>query len=242
MSELVHADEAEHYTSEMQQMMQLAIRQGTDGVEALRALVELKREQEDREAAREFAAALARFHRIAPKTIRKDRTGAHGARYATLDQIMQTIMPALLEAGLSVSYDTESQADAIAVQCIIRHVGGHSERTLFTCPREAPGKRMNVAQAEGSALMYARRYALSAALNLVTGDRDDDGHAAGSAPTVLVTAEQAADLRALATEIGIDQAEFFAAASGYIGSLIDTFAAVPADKYNDVVSALEGRR
>lgn len=237
MTDLVPAE-----PSEMQQMMQLAIGQGAEGVEALRALVELKREQEDREAARDFAVALATFHRIAPATIGKDRTGAHGARYATLDKIMGAIMPALLESGLSVSYDTESESDRIVVWCIIRHVGGHSERTQFACPKEKGGNRMNVSQAEGSALMYARRYALSAALNLTTGDRDDDGHAAGSAPAVLVTAEQAADLRALASEIGVEPAEFFAAASGYIGSLIDTFAAVPADKHHGVVRALEARR
>ena len=67
--------------------------------------------------------------------------------------------------------------------CIVHHVEGHSERTAFPVPIDRAA-RMNDTQKVGSALTYGRRYALCAALGIVTAEEDDDAIAA--APTAPV--------------------------------------------------------
>ncbi len=62
------------------------------------------------------------------------------------------------------------------VACIVHHREGHSERTEFLVPIDVQA-RMNDAQKAGSALTYGRRYALCAALGIVTAEEDDDGRA-----------------------------------------------------------------
>jgi len=221
---------------ELQRMMALAIQQGPEGVEALRALVELQREQEDRQAARDFAMALTRFGEDCP-AIAKDASGAHNVRYATLDNIMHVIRPALTANGLSVSYDSEDTGERLTVWCIVRHVGGHSQRTKCAVPREAASKRMNVTQAEGSAMTYARRYALCLALDLTTGDRDTD--AVVPPDDTPVSVEDADWIRSMAAEIFLDdkdksadekRAEFLAKMH------VDTYAAIPARFFPQIKS------
>lgn len=224
---------------EMQQMMTLAIQQGPDGVDALRQLVELRREEEDRQARRDFAAALALFQSDL-QVIEYNAKGAHNARYATLDHVMQSIRAPLTGHGLSVSFDTDSGDDGVTVWCIVRHVGGHSERTRFSVPRERAGNRMNVSQAEGSALTYARRYALSAALNLTTGEVDDNAQQAGAREPV--TSEQADALQALAEDVGAEPAAFFRWLSSATGVTVDMWRAIPGNQYQRCVDALERKR
>ena len=80
-------------------MMEIAISQGEAGVAALERLVAMRERAEDRAAARQYAEAVGRFQELCP-VVGKNAAGAHGAAYATLDQVMGTIRPALAEAGL----------------------------------------------------------------------------------------------------------------------------------------------
>ena len=219
------------------QLLQAAVEMGAEGRENLRFLLETQRQERAEWAAREFAVALAAFQRECP-TIKPNRRGAHDVPYADREQVMHTIQPLLSQYGFSVTYGAptaeERQGEGFAVVCIVRHTGGHSERTPFTVPRESASKRMNVSQAEGSASEYAMRYALKAALNLRTGDRDDDGHAAGRPDPI--TTEQAANLQALAEEVGADEVRFlkWAGAASW-----DT---IPAERFSACVDALERKR
>jgi hypothetical protein len=85
----------------------------------------------------------------------------------------------------------------------------------------------------GSAATYARRYALTAALGLVSGD-DDDGHAAGGA---LVTTEQIEEIRLLVDAAkGIDsfnEKAFY----GYAGT--EDLGLIPAARFEDLRKALK---
>ncbi len=168
-------------------------------VEKMRALLEMRREEEREAAVAAHAAALARFQSACP-SIRKNAEGAHRARYATLDHILDVTRAPLGEAGLAVTFDSEETDDGrLRVWAIVHHAAGHSTRSSFTVSREAPSNRMNDTQRDGSAMSYGRRYALCLALGLSTGDRDDDGHAATQAAAT-VSLDQALNLSALAEE------------------------------------------
>lgn len=110
---------------------------------------------------------------------------------------------------------------------------GKPPRLVQDIPMPELIKGQNKAQQMGSAATYARRYALCAALGIVTGD-DDDGHAAGGN---LVTADQADELKQLVDAArgvdGFNEKAFY----GYAGT--DDMGALPQARFEDVRKALK---
>ncbi len=106
------------------------------------------------------------FQKDAP-TISKDAKANYG-KYATLGAIIEAIRKPLAEQGLSFS----QLPGRDGLTTIIMHTSG--EYLMDTAPLQM---EKQTAQGQGSAITYMRRYALGAALGLVTDD-DDDGAAA----------------------------------------------------------------
>lgn len=99
-------------------------------------------------------------------------TGSYSYKYADLPTIIEQVSTALEDAGLSVAQAVVSQDGRIGVETRIYHVSGHVE--TFG-PVFLPAGQD--AKSAGSAVTYARRYSLSAALG-IAADEDDDGRAA----------------------------------------------------------------
>lgn len=116
-----------------------------------------------------------------------------GARYkysyADIGDLLSEVRPILDEHGLAVGHDIEQPDDHhVTATTVITHDSGEElRRAPVTLPHAS------TAQAFGSALTYARRYSLTAALGLATDD--DDGATAGAAPQHTAT-EAAANHRA----------------------------------------------
>jgi hypothetical protein len=106
----------------------------------------------------------------------------------------------------------------------IRHKAGHAVPISYDLPMPDKVTGQNAAQQMGSATTYARRYALTAALGIVTGE-DDDGLAAG---TQYVTKEQADELVAMLDMLA-DRECAMAAMLEY--AECDSVADIPADKF-----------
>lgn len=228
-------------SANLQAMMMQAIEKGPEGVEMLRELVAMQQQIEDRQAARDFAGAVAAFQADCP-TIEPNRKGGHQEAYADRQQIMETIQPLLYKHGLSVTYDTADDPRGLAIWCIVRHIGGHSERTHYVSPREAASKRMNASQAEGSASEYAQRYALKLALNLRTGETDANG--ATPPDDTPVTAEQADWLRSMVAEVypqPVDRAAWLAKVR-IGGEPITDYDQMPARFFAQAKTTLEARK
>jgi hypothetical protein len=152
-------------------------------VESMARLLEMRADLQAELAAGAFAAALAQFQADLPP-IEKRQTatiasakGRFQYRYADLADIQRAIGPKLASCGLSITFDTEDHNDRLDVICTVHHIAGHSQSSRFPVPvdREA---RMNAAQQVGAALTYGRRYALTAALGIVTADEDTDAQGA----------------------------------------------------------------
>lgn len=119
----------------------------------------------------------------------KDKTNAFNkSRYATVDAIIQEVLPHLTEAGLvltqgeeEVSYVTQGEkivGKVITVYTLIVHAeSGEWQKNTVSIPC-SPDNKMNSAQQVGSALTYGRRYSLAGALGIALEDDDDDGHTA----------------------------------------------------------------
>ena len=111
------------------------------------------------------------------KPVRKDRSG-YGYKYADLSSVLDAITELLNKHGVVVLQPTAAGPDGHAtVRTILLHAeSGEQLDSVISVPF-APQAKLSVAQCFGSALTYARRYALTALLSIPT--EDDDGANAG---------------------------------------------------------------
>jgi hypothetical protein len=120
--------------------------------------------------AQAWVAALSELTTLTPNS--KVETGAYDYKYVDLGELISTTRPILAKHGLVATTPIGVHEQGLAVSVHVFHVSGE---TLVFGPFPFPaGKNM---QATGSAVTYARRYALGAALGIAT-DPDDDGQLA----------------------------------------------------------------
>jgi len=98
------------------------------------------------------------------------------SRYADITAVIDAIKPALIKHGLFFTQRPQMASGGVCIETVVGHAGGEemSLGVLFV-----PANK-NDAQAFGSALTYARRYALVTAFGVPT--EDDDGNAASKSP------------------------------------------------------------
>lgn len=157
--------------------------------EHLRELLAVRRDWEADEARKAFNLAVSEFQRRCPIIEKADK--AHDKMYARLDRIWRDIRPLIGELGLSVTWQVAELREGLYhVEGQLRHQQGHGEALRYDVPLPELIRGQNAAQQMGSASTYAKRYAMCAALGIVTGD-DDDGHKAG---TQYITADQSVEI------------------------------------------------
>lgn len=127
----------------------------------------------------ELAKALAQFQACCPPvqmdsnvTVTPERGRSYSFKYASLETIVATVRPCLKEAGLSFSQLLE--ADGTVITLLLHESGQWLESRLKIGGGGRP-------QEVGSAISYAKRYALSALLGVVAEEDDDANIAQGNA-------------------------------------------------------------
>jgi hypothetical protein len=99
-------------------------------------------------------------------------------KFVPLNEVIESVLPVLNKNGLAVSQlPTTLDTGAPALTTTLMHESGQSLSSTMPLlvAKQDP-------QGQGSAITYARRYALMSILGLV-GDEDDDGNAASSSPS-----------------------------------------------------------
>ena len=127
------------------------------------------------ESIKNLSAALVAFHAKMGKVSKDSVNPYFNSKYASLSTILTAVTPALTEAGLTI---VQMPASANQLTTMLVHSSGEwISSTMDLMPIKADP------QAQGSAITYARRYAVGAFLSLNI-DEDDDANAAthGSAP------------------------------------------------------------
>lgn len=148
------------------------------GPDVLEKFMDLQERHERNQASAAYAAAITKFQSIVHSVFKRrtaDVGGKYSYKFASFDDIMLQIGPALAECELAVTFNTTCPKDQIGfleVLCSIRH-GIHVETSSYTLP--IPAMTVNDTQRFGAAVSYGKRYAIIAALNLVVTDQDDDG-------------------------------------------------------------------
>jgi len=117
------------------------------------------------------------------------QVGQQKYKYADLTSVIDAIKPALVANGLFFTQQPRPHDNGVEIETVLHHTGGEhlSLGSLFV-----PADRNN-AQGFGSALTYARRYALVTAFGVPV--EDDDGKAATDAPPKAKPASKPADKR-----------------------------------------------
>jgi hypothetical protein len=225
-------------------LMALAIQHGgADAAEVIERLTRLQVEMQDRADRRELFAAIARFQKECPpikKTSTAEIAGQSGKfsySYADLETIADTISMALHLNSLSYSWDTEANdaGTRMKVTCVLRHINGQSVTSTFDCPTDSRAG-MSPQQKFSAAQMYGRRMSLCQVLGLVAVDVPDA--VANQNDAAKVTAEQAANLSAMADEVlDADARKRFMA---YLG--VEAFADVPESRLAEALAALGRKR
>lgn len=120
--------------------------------------------------AQAWVAALSELTTLTPNS--KVKARSYDYKYVDLGELIEVTRPVLAQHGLVATTPVEAYEQGLAVSVHVFHVSGE---TLEFGPFPFPaGKDM---QATGSAVTYARRYALGAALGIAT-EPDDDGQLA----------------------------------------------------------------
>ena len=123
-----------------------------------------------------LAEALAAFQSELPPIGKANtaNTGTYSYSYADLADISRAVMPLLGKHGLSfTSFPTLDEGGRFVLRYTLRHASGESDSGSYPLPANGSAQQM------GSAISYARRYALSAVTGIAP-DEDDDGKAAGT--------------------------------------------------------------
>lgn len=122
------------------------------------------------ETIKEIAPALVSFNSEISK-IEKDSENPYlKSKYASLDQIIESIRPVLSSNKLFVAQSPTTNDGFVTVKTLVLHESGEwieSNGTTIKPPKNDP-------QGIGAGITYARRYDLSATLSLNVGE-DDDG-------------------------------------------------------------------
>jgi hypothetical protein len=202
----------------------------------LKELLAVRRDWEADEARKSYSAAVAEFQGRCPIIEKADE--AHNKKYARMDRIWRETRPLRAELGLAATWQACELRDngLCHIEGQLRHRDGHSERLCMDVPLPELIKGQNVAQQMGSAYTYAQRYAVCAALGIVTGEDDDDGNGAGAK---FITPEQAhiiADkISACEGIASFSRDAFWRWVGG--GAVIPQ--QIPANRFGDVVAMLD---
>jgi hypothetical protein len=195
-----------------------------------------------------IAAAQGEF-----TTVDKSASNPHfKSKFAPLDSIIEMIRPILPKHGLSVVQFTDipEGGNGVIIETVITHDSGQyiSGRLLMPTVKQDP-------QGYGSSITYGRRYALGAALGIVS-DEDVDGNqsegaerqtraqqksqeggtgAEGTQSADIITPNQVKMLHAKIKAMGADAAAFVE----HFG--IKQIELLPKAKMNDALKFIEGK-
>lgn len=124
----------------------------------------------------ELATALAKAQGAMRFAIRDADNPFFKSKYADLSSVVEAIRDALSGNGLSyMQHLHPSEKHEVCVETVLLHASGQ----WVSCGTLTVPVSKHDAQGFGSALTYARRYSLSAAVGVVADD--DDGNAAAAA-------------------------------------------------------------
>lgn len=163
---------------------------------------------EKSESIKEIAIALSKFQGESLNPKNTAQNPSFNNKYAPLCEVINTTRQGLSKYGLSIVQAPYTEGENIIVETFLLHTSGE----WIKSPPLSLKMEKITAQGAGSAITYARRYALSALLN-ISSEEDVDGNTTVEIEIVdqptelqeeLITEKQMKYIHVLAKEKGID--------------------------------------
>lgn len=221
-------------------MLAVAVQQGAD-IAKIEKLMELQERWEKNEARKAYVAAMAAF-KANPPTIVKNKHVSYALKtggrteynHATHDEVTTKIIMAMSPHGLSHNWSVRQADGMVFVKCTVTHELGYSESVELFGPPDTSGTKSPI-QAIASTVTLLQRYTLISVTGLTSEEiagAETDGRTEGTT----ITEEQVANLKALLTEVGANEANFLR----YMK--VEALADIPASRYQWCIKDIEARR
>jgi hypothetical protein len=206
------------------------------GIDGIKELIKLRREEQLIVAEREFNADMSKAQAELVPVARNKRNKQTNSNYADIAAISEEAMPVIYANGFGVitSEFESKKPDHLGVAIEVTHRSGHSKRYEFNIPWDGAGMKGNAnktpTHAYASTLAYGERYAKCKVFGIAT--KDDDGNAASASDGVLNEA-QFAEIDKLVKATNTNVAMFCRMYG------VDTIEAIPATQYGPAKTFLE---
>lgn len=178
--EKVNNEVAELQNNSPHSLISQALAQGL-GIDVLERLMDLQERWEANQSRKLFFEALSKFQSELPeikKTKKVSYASSKGGNvnynYSPLPYIIKAIKKPLKNNGFSYRWEFTETNGKIKCDCIINHIGGHSEICSMEADKDTSGNKNDI-QSIGSARTYLQRYTLNGGFGLATMDEDNDG-------------------------------------------------------------------
>lgn len=149
------------------------------------------------EQTNEIFKALSLFRKQLVQPVKDAKNPFFKSNYVTLDGVVKAIDDAIVGTGLSYNQETTSEGSNVKVATHITHESG---QFMSFDGLSLPASKADP-QGFGSAITYAKRYALAAAFG-VTSDIDDDGNKANETAPKRISNRDLGILKTLITNFG----------------------------------------
>lgn len=214
--------------------------------EKLKILVDMRLLLEDREAEKQFDAAMF-VAQDEVKGLKWDKRGGSQNRYVSYPKIDQMLRPVRRKNGFTQSWDTEPgpTPDLVILCSDVSHVGGHKRRYRTPMPIDGQGPKGGGVMTKNQAVNAGTSYGMRNLSKMIWDipmliDEDDKD---GNAPYETITESQVADLRALADECKIGKET----AADCLKAMVDYFKVdkvenLPKSSFKSAVIGMRKRR
>lgn len=191
-----------------------------------------------------IAAALVKAQKEFGPALKAKTNPAFRSKYADLGACIEAVIDGLNNNGIMLMQPCHEVEIGVTVETLFIHESGE---LMSAGKLHVPASKQDP-QGYGSALTYARRYALMSACGIAP--EDDDGNAATNTRQPArqqpaqqkLTRAQAEEITSLINDKGADFVEFMAWISKGAGFECKYLADVPADAYPHAIKALKGKQ
>jgi hypothetical protein len=151
--------------------------------------------------------------------------------YADLTSVIKAIKQPFADNGLSYTQFPISNENGVGVSTRLMHISGQYLEMEYTLPTVKKDP-----QSAGSAITYARRYALQSIAGIPTADDDAESSMLRGADKKVISEDQVIAIKKLLDETKVDEAAFLGWVK--VGSATE----ILASNYAKVVAALEAKK
>jgi len=184
------------------------------------------------ESIKNLASALCKAQEEMGGAVKESKNPFFKSDYADLTSVIKAIKEPFANNGLSYTQFPTNDEGRIGVVTMLMHESGEYLEHSYTLPTTKADP-----QAAGSAITYARRYALQSIAGIPTAD--DDAESAmirnNQSKTAVVSEDQAAEIKERLAETNVDVKVFL---KHFKTSSVDKMLAV---HYSRAVSALKAK-